>query len=243
MFKIILTGLILVMLSFSLFAVELKFATVEFPPYSFTEDGEVKGIQVDILKRILDDENIKYSFNVYPFPRALALVTSKDRDFIFNFYKNPDRLKIFDYSDAFVDNPLVIFSKNEINFTGKIEDLAGLTIGTMRGYTYSPEFDKAVAERKITVDETESHETNFRKLAAGRIDIYIVERRVGEYILLKLGLRDNFVINRTPLITQTGFVGIEKTNPNKQYLEVINKGLKRLRDSGEINKIYDKYLK
>lgn len=244
--KIIISVLILFFSVISARSQEIvKLSTVDFPPYSYSEGQVIKGIEVDIVKKIFDNQGIKYNIELVPFPRALNSVEAGERDFIFNFYKNPDRLKIFDYSDPILENPLVLFVKKDKNivFTGKIDELKNYNIGTMLGYTYSPEFDKARKEKTLKTEEVSGHEPNFQKLAAGRIDIYIVERSVGLYIIKKLGLQKEFKYLNVPLKVQQGYMGISKKNPKKALLVKINAGLQALKASGEYQKIFDKYLK
>ena len=223
----------------------VKLATVDFPPYSFLEKDEIKGIEVEIIERIFEKLGIKYTIELLPFARALKSVEDGDRDFIFNFYKNPDRLKKFDYSDPILDNPLIIFTKKDrdIVFTGKIDELRKYNIGTMIGYTYSPEFDKARNEKLLKTEEVCGHEQNFKKLVSGRIDIYIVERSVGLYLTKKLGIQKQVKHLNIPLKKQNGYIGISKKNPKKVLLTKINESLKAMKASGEYQNIFDKYLK
>lgn len=244
--KILISILILFFSVFSARGQEIvKLSTVDFPPYSYSEGQIIKGIEVDIVKKIFDDQGIKYVIELVPFPRALKSVEDGERDFIFNFYKNPDRLTKFDYSDPILENPLVLFVKKDKNvaFTGRIEELKGYNIGTMLGYTYSPEFDKARKEKFIKTEEVSGHESNFQKLSAGRIDIYIVEKNVGLFIIKKLDLKGQFKYLNVPLKVQQGFMGISKKNHRKALLGKINAGLRALKASGEYQKIFDRYLK
>lgn len=223
----------------------VKLATVDFPPYSYLEKDKIKGIEVEIIERIFEKQGIKYTIELLPFNRALISVEDGDRDFIFNIYKNPDRLKKFDYSDPILDNPLIIFIKKDSNivFTGNINELRNYNIGTMLGYTYSPEFDKARNDKLIKTEEVCGHEQNFKKLVSGRIDIYIVERSVGLYFTKKLGIQQQVKYLNIPLKKQNGYIGISKKNSKKVLFSKINEGLKALKASGEYQKIFDKYLK
>ncbi len=229
----------------------VKLVTVEFAPYEFEEQEndikKIKGIQVDMVKRMCELAGIQYSLELLPFKRAYEEVLTLKKDCIFNFYKNPERSALFDYTDPLLNNPLVIFVKKgeetKIRFTGKIEELKGYQIGVMLGYTYSPEFDKAIKDNTITVDPVSSHDINFQKLSRERIDMYICEQNVGLYTAKKIGVADQVAFLETPFKIQQGYLGIAKNNPKKIIIEKLNAALKQIKDSGEYSSFFDKYLK
>jgi polar amino acid transport system substrate-binding protein len=243
--------------AFSIDNNSLKFAAVPFPPYSYIDEktNEIKGIQVDIIKRMCVLSKINCSFSVIPFARAIKEIKRKDTndlfvfDGIFNFYKNPDRLKEFKYSDKILNNPLVIFVRNDskIKYSGKLSDLKSVSIGVMIGYSYSKELDEARNDKNnknvvYNIEESTSHELNFKKLEAKHIDIYIVEKNVGKYVTKKLGIGNKFKILPKVFKQQDGFIGMSKENPKIFLLNELNKSLKILIKNGELNEIYSKYL-
>lgn len=224
----------------------MSFATVDFAPYSFqNQNNEIKGIEVDIIKRMCEIAGISYTIVFYPFPRALASVQNSEIDALFNFYKNDERLKIFTYSDPILENPLVLFVKkgSSVKFTGKMDDLKGLLVGVMRGYTYSKEFDDAKASNVFRVEEADTHEQNFKKLVTGKIDVYPVEKNVGLWTAKGLGLTNEFTILEIPLKIQQGFFGMAKNNPKTNLITLLNGALAKIRSNGEYQQIFDNYLK
>ena len=239
---LLLTVLFISSLLTSLKAESLNLVTVDFPPYSFSTRTEIKGIEVDIIKRAMEIAGISYTLELMPFPRALHAVETMKKDFIFNFYQTPERLKKFDYTTMIVENPLVLFVKknSSITFTGNIEELGDYTIGVMIGYTYSPVFDKK--RHFLRIEEASSHENNFQKLAAGRIDIYIAEKTVGKHVIQQLQLQNEIKNLSVPLIVQNGYMGISKNNPNRKLIGRINAAIQKMRASGEIAAIFAKYL-
>ncbi|OGR13771.1 MAG: hypothetical protein A2277_06065 [Desulfobacterales bacterium RIFOXYA12_FULL_46_15] len=229
----------------------VRLVTVEFAPYEFEEQENgvkiIKGIQVDMVKRMCELAGLQYSLKLLPFKRAYEEALSLKQDCIFNFYKNPERLSLFDYTDPLLNNPLVIFVKKgeetKIRFTGKVEELKGFQIGVMLGYTYSPDFDEAIKNNVITVDPVSSHVINFQKLSHKRIDMYICEQNVGLYTAKKIGVAEQIAFLETPFKIQQGYLGIAKNNPKKAIIGKLNAALKQIKDSGEYSSFFDKYLK
>lgn len=225
----------------------IRFATVDFPPYSYMEGGRIEGIEVDIVRRVCELAGVGYEMELLPFKRAYESVLDYKNtgvDAIFNFYKNPERLTLFDYSDPILENPLVFFARKEspVVFDGDLASVKGNKIGIMIGYTYSPEFTKAIQDKSILFEETTSHEANFRKLEAHRIDLYPVEKFVGVSVARKYKVYDSLRVLEKPLIVQQGYVGFAKGNPKAKLLEKLNSALKKLRSSGEYERIFDRHL-
>jgi polar amino acid transport system substrate-binding protein len=69
-------------------------------------------------------------------------------------------------------------------FNGQLASIAGARIGITRNVFYSPRLDQALkAGLFAAVDSTDSHESNLRKLLAGRVDIVPCSRTVALQLL------------------------------------------------------------
>lgn len=226
----------------------IHFITVDFPPYSYlTPDHRIEGIEVDIVRRMCEITGIQYTLSLQPFKRGYFRIQdfrTSGYDALFNFYKNPERLKEFVYTDPILENPIALFVRknDDIVYEGDLKALKNYTFGVIRGYTYSPEFTTAVQDRWIIVEDTDSHEGNFKKLESGRIDIYPVEYYVGLYVIRKMGKTDAFRVLYPPIIHQWGHVGFDKDNPKAHLIPLLNHGLDRLKKSGEYQSIFEKHL-
>ncbi|TYB30980.1 MAG: amino acid ABC transporter substrate-binding protein [Candidatus Mcinerneyibacterium aminivorans] len=226
---------------------KIKFATVEFPPYSYIENGEITGLEVEIVKKICEIADIDYDISLMPFSRAYRSVLNFKRteyDALFNFYKTPKRLNVFKYTEPIIENPIVFFvrKKDDIKFDGEIASIKGKKVGVMRGYVYSQEFSRAVKEDIIEVEKANSHIINFKKLISGRIDIYAVEKFVGCFVVNDMNIQNKVKTLTTPLKIQQGYIGFSKYNPKKRFINRINSALKKMKKNGSYKKIYNKYL-
>ncbi len=80
----------------------------------------------------------------------------------------------------------VIFTRHETGPLDNIENLAGLSVGTIRGRYYPEEFQ---AHPGIQIEPGNSLEQNMHRLALGRIDATIEYQSDGVRLLNRLGLR------------------------------------------------------
>ena len=216
----------------------LTLAYVDFPPYEFIENGQPRGVLVTIVKRIFIKSEIPIVLKYLPFKRAYEDTKYGRIDGLFNFYKTEARTQFFDYTIPIIKNPLVIFIKNDAKIEfNEIVDLKGLTIGVMRGYTYGTEFD----ESELFVREpTNSHESNFNKLIARRIDAYPCDKRVGLHIAKKNNLTGKIKILPKPLSIMDGHIGFTKGKHNK-VIHKINEVILEMKANGEIDRIIAQY--
>ncbi len=220
-------------------AEEITLGYVDFPPYEFNENGQPVGILVDIVKSVFKEAGMPLKLKFLPFKRAYIDTLNERIDGLFNFYKNEERMPLFDYTYPVIKNPLVFFVRKDSKLKfEKLEDLKGLRIGAMFGYTYGLEFDKTTL---FEIDRAHSHETNFKKLIYGRIDTYLCDKHVGIHIARKKKLMSECMILPKPLKVMDGHIGFKK-GKHSDLIKKINIILKKKQESGEIDKIIDQFL-
>ena len=237
---ILLVGLFFMLLTSSVgYAQKITLAYVDFPPYEYQENNEPKGVLVEIVKTLFERANIPLDLQYLPFKRAYQDTLDGKIAGLFNFYKTAERLPLFDYSEPIIMNPLVFFVKKDsaLQFN-TLEDLKGLRIGAMVGYTYGEEFDNTTL---FTIDRVSSHEINFRKLAAGRLDAYPCDKLVGSYVAQKENVLAALKILPNPLKVMEGHIGFQKGR-HPEVLAKINAVLEQMKAKGEIEQMITTYL-
>ena len=223
----------------SVYAERITLAYVDFPPYEFEENGKARGILVRVVETVFKKGNIPLELKFLPFKRAYEYTRNNEIDGLFNFYKTPNRMEYFDYSESIIKNELVLFVRkgSGIRFD-TLEDLKGLKVGLLRGYTYGTDFDKST----LFVKETgNSHESNLKKLALGRLDVYPCDKLVGIYIAMKNNLMSQLEILPVPLKTMDGHIGFTK-GKHQDVINKINKIIMEMHQNGEIDQIINQYL-
>ncbi|NGZ83784.1 substrate-binding periplasmic protein [Duganella aceris] len=145
--------------------------------------------------------------------------------------RDSDRMRRFYFSDVVFEGKSVFFYRKAFQWDRRT--LVGVRLGGTAGYDYLFDSDPA-----ITIDRTApSDELNFRKLAAGRFDVFPANLDSGRYIL-----REEMTAEQAAQITWDPkpynitpyHLLLNKSNPSSQRLMVaFNKGLKRLKDSGK----------
>ena len=117
--------------------------------------------------------------------------------------------------------------------------LKGVRIGDTLSYQYGPAFDAADAARQIDVERAPNDETNMRKLLGERFQVFPINVDVG-YHMLRLHFKEEqlalFTHHPRPVTEEPlRLLLSKKVAGNAQLMNLFNRGLKRLRESGKID--------
>jgi polar amino acid transport system substrate-binding protein len=149
-----------------------------------SEDGEWRGLGVDVLRALAARAGDTMRFKLYPWPRAQAMVERAQADILVGPYKSPERAQRF----AFIDQP---FYRDRVLFYGQRDsklpwhgDLVALKrrrIATMRGWHYGMQFEQA--RPLFDISEVPRLENGLQMLALGRVELFAAnQRNIGELV-------------------------------------------------------------
>lgn len=222
-----------------------KVATDNYPPYTITEGGKVSGIFAEVLDASLKKSGASVQYEVIPWARATAMTEAGEVMANVPLFKTPEREVIFAYSDPVVDATNKIFirkgGKIPVDLNWKTyADFKPYKFGGTAGYWYEEGFKKAgVPLELVTKDEQ-----NVQKLAAGRIDAFIADELAGWTLIKKIlpGKEGEFTtVNKPESVSPLHVISGKKTANSAKFIEAVNDGLKKLKASGEYDKIVAKY--
>jgi polar amino acid transport system substrate-binding protein len=217
---------------------EIHLGYIEFPPYEYNDNGEASGMLVEIVKKLFVKINVDLKLSYLSFNRAFEETKSGNIDGVFNLYKTPGRLAFFDYTEPFHSHLLVFFVKKESGITfNRLSDLEGLNIGVMHGYSYGNDFDENRLLNKIV---SHTHDTNFKRLVDGHLDVYPADKFAGAYIAEQNNLMIFLKTLPKPLCVMKGHVGFTK-GKFQDIIEKLNSAIHQMKKHGEIQKIMGKY--
>lgn len=233
-----------------------------YPPYSYEEEKEAKGIYTEILKTAFSRMD-GYNVQIKPIPwkRGLNyLKTGTGLALYPPYHRKKERPYIWPYSIPILDERVVVFCRDDI-FEKSLrpnwpEDYYGLTIGNNLGFELGGDkFWQAVKEGKIKLDEVRGNRLNLLKLIARRIDCYMNDRlsiiielkrlkATGEYE----GLKNATIIEGATITTEQGFLGFTATDKGKfhykkDFVKKFNIEIYNMRKNGELQDILDRYTK
>ncbi|PHV12859.1 substrate-binding periplasmic protein [Chitinimonas sp. BJB300] len=218
-------------------AADVTLTNGEWPPY-LSEHLKYYGIASHIITDAFAHAGIKVQYVFRPWKRAYLEAENGKFDGSVVWTYEKERAEKFHFSDPIFEGKSVFFHLKSFSFNWTtFDDLVPVRVGGTLGYSY--EFEKNPA---IQVQRADNDVDNFKKLLAGRFDIFPSEMNVG-YATLQQNFTPAEVsqITHHPraynVVTYHLILTKSKTD-SKKLLTSFNKGLKALRDSGKYNSYF-----
>lgn len=224
---------------------ELKLVTLQYPPYQYEENGQVKGMVVDIVNEALTRLGMTATISVNAWPRSLSQVKEGKADAIFTAYKNPEREKFLDYSSTILmpqEIVLFVHKDSRIGFTGDLQELAPYKFGLVRKISYGDEFDQALKSGVINnFSEATNLEQNVKKFGAKRVDILISNKYTALSMFKTLGMSEKFKQIGGPVQSVPSYIAFSKARNRADLRDKFDLVLRKMMGDGTYDQIINEY--
>ncbi len=220
----------------------IHLANGEWVPYQ-SKSLKHHGAVSRIVTEAFASEGITVEYEYFPWKRGYVCAEAGEVDGTFLWFATAERRAAFYISDPVIDIQYVFFHLKNYAFDwNTVDDLQGTAIGATVGYDLGEAFQEAERDNVITVERVTTDEQNFQKLLLGRVQIFPCDIEVGYALIRKLFPPDQaalFTHHTKPLKAAPHHLLLSKKNErNKKMIELFNKGLQQLKDSGR----YQQYL-
>lgn len=212
------------------------------PPFKIIQNNNLSGINADILKEILKDTGLTLKITHCPWKRCLKELEEGRVDIFIGLFKSPEREKLFYFCDPpYKDRSDKAFylRQGEGNLVQKYEDLYPLNIGVTRGYKNFERFDQ---DHKLKKTFVANHLQNVKKLAAGRIDVFVQTEVAADYLIKTEGYKGE--IEKAPYkydaVNPSYFV-ISRKSPHMEHIKKFEKNLRKFVLSQKYYEIIEKW--
>lgn len=158
----------------------LRLVATEFPPYTTASLAD-HGAAVAITRAAVERAGMTMEVLYRPWARALIELQQRQWDGVIGAWHSVER-------ESFLAYPRALGITNKIGFMARagstlavddLRKLSALTIGVVRDYANPAAFEDAKLRKEEAIDDL----TNLRKLAAGRVDLALVDKGVAFHIL------------------------------------------------------------
>jgi len=204
-----------------------------YEPFEFEEDGEVVGLDIDIVNEVAADLGATVEVKITPFDgiQSGEDLDSGNCDIVASGITITEgREKNMDFSDPYFDADQGLLAPAGSGLAS-VEDLAGLTVGVQSATTGLTFAD----DNGLNYVEFEDLGLQIEALRAGTIDAAI-----NDIAVLGPFASDDFEVGTTfPTGEQYG-LGV-KTG-NSALLDAVNATLARIATDGTYDTIYEKYI-
>lgn len=121
---------------------QLTLYTEHFPPYSFLQQQQVRGINADLLRLACERAAIRCEFVLYPWLRAFELAQKNPHGGIFSIVRTPKRTPLFQWLGPLASSKAYLYRlkrRPEIKLQ-QLSDAKAYSIGVAHGDIYEEFF-------------------------------------------------------------------------------------------------------
>ena len=233
-----------VVMSASAVAADYKVTSLDWPPYTnekLPAQGASSAVVSEAFKAAGDSVKIEF----YPWSRAVMMAKT-DKAYVAYFpeYYSKENAATFLYSDPIGVGPLVFIERKEAPVKwDSYDSLKGKKIGVVKDYVNTDELDAKIANKALTADVALDDSKNIQKLAAGRVDVAVIDLNVYNYLVKNdssvKAVADKLQVNGKVLEDKKIYVCFKKSPEGEKALKAFNEGLKKV-DPDAIMKKYAK---
>jgi len=231
-----------IFVSLPVFGQSIKVVTEEYPPYNYSEKGNVLGFCTEVVKEVLKRANIEHSINSYPWSKSYQMAQSQPNVLIYSIGRNVEREPLFKWVDVIARTEVYFFklrSRRDIKIK-KFEDVKNYKIGAVRDDFRAQWLLKQGIEAQL--DLVSDDHQNMRNLFARKIDIF----PIGEFVAYDIAHREGRAFNDLEKslyvkdISADLYMAFSNQTPNV-IVEKCKKSLFEIRNDGTYEKIKSKY--
>lgn len=235
-------------------AITVAFIDKINPPFIFDPDrlkGDNPGITIDILKQLEKKTNIKFIYKSMPWARCLHSLETNTVDAIFHASFKENRMKKgvypmkgnqVDQQRRLTEQTYFLYKRKDspLNWDGKNFTHLQKPIGIIIDFSVKNDLQKM----KLNYEQAPSILTNLKKLKYGRLDAVINYASQTDITLFKYPDEFKTIEKlRLPFMTRDKYLMFSHDfyNNNSNLVETIWDELKKMRETGKLKEIAEKY--
>lgn len=210
-----------------------------FAPFVFQNDkSKFTGIDMELIQAIAKDQGFTIEIDNPGFDAAVSDVQSGHaQGMIAGMTVTDARKATFDFSDPYYTTNSIL-AVQESSKISSYEDLKGKTVGVKNGTASQTFLEENKSKYGYKIKTFSDGASMYDSLNSGSVAAIMDDEPVIKYAI-KQGRKFKTPIEGTPS-GQIAFAVQKDSNP--ELIEMFNNGLANLKESGEYQKILDKYL-
>lgn len=214
----------------------------EYPPFGYKDDnGEYVGFDLDLAQEVCNNlgwELVKKPIN---WDSKDMELNSGTIDCIWNGFTINGREDDYTWSDPYINNEQVIVVAKDSGIE-KLVDLKGKNVVVQAASAaldaLNNDDNKELKDSFASLTENPDYNTAFMNIDSGAADAVAVDIGVANYQLSQRG-KDKYVILDEPIQNEQYGIGFKKGND--ELKDLVWDEVKKLDESGEVDKLADKY--
>ncbi|MGR3764946.1 transporter substrate-binding domain-containing protein [Rossellomorea sp. NS-SX7] len=215
--------------------------SADYKPFEYVDTAnsdEFIGYDIDLANMLADKLGYEIEIKDMEFSGLITALKTGQVDFVLSaMTPTPERKKNVDFSDVYYTAKNMIITKKDSGISTE-KDLDGKTVGVQLGSIQQDEAESMASSIDLKVETRDRIPELIQDLQNGRFDVIIIENTVADGYLNK-----NKELQGTTMDVNEEEAGSAIAFPKDSELtEEFNAALKELEESGELDKLAEKWF-
>ncbi len=216
-----------------------KIMTEEYPPFNYTDGGQLTGLSTDVIIELAKKVGNPTEIELLPWARGYGLIQKQDGLILYSMTRTEAREDMFKWVGPVASNKWVFFAKKGSGITlSSIDDAK--KIGKIGAYKDDAAEAFLKAEGFTNLDSVVNDEQNVPKLMADRINLWIVGELQGIYKAKAKGVSDK--LEKVLDVKNTQLYIAFSKNTSDEEIAKWQAALDAMKADGSYDKIVKKYM-
>lgn len=215
-----------------------------FPPYTYSENGLIKGASVEIIKEVFRRMKRPFSLELRSFDDTSDFMEKNHIDALFCI---PREVR-FEFMLDFVEQPLLerkisFFALTKENTTPEIKSLDGKRIVMVKNVYYGDEIIESVKNKNIKIKIAADYGEAIDMLIAGKVDLMPADTKVMTIILEQLKRKGKIAPIKPFVSTIKYYIGFSRNKESLAVKKEFSRILSDIKAGGQYDVLMEKGLR
>lgn len=213
----------------------LLYGDANFPPMSWVDNGEPRGLNVDIARAIARQMSRELKIELMNWNEAQVRVRNGEADGLLAMTYSPERAATFDFTVPTLSRVYAVFVRSgDVSIRG-VNDLGGKRVGvTLGGLPRTVLADKG----NINLVLVGSYPDAFDRLASGALDAVAADQWAASFAIQQRGVQ-NITIAGRPFASSPASLAVRQGDP---LLHEIDQAVRALHANGTLSRIEAQWM-
>ncbi len=211
------------------------------PPYSYIENGNLVGFNIDLLKAMEEYTNFTFDFVPGNWNQCMLLLKNGDVDALMAMVPTPQRNKSFAFTDVYMHIYFNFFQRASLKPINNISDIENHTMAVVKG-DITEIFAKDwmnKTHKNLYLVEVDTPQEGLKLVNTNSVDLFLYEIHTSSYYIAKYNLK-NVRLTNIQAFSLPVAIGVRK---NEHWLvEYLNYAIENVKSCGKYTELYNKWF-
>ncbi len=221
---------------------DLKVITEDWAPYNYEENGVITGFSVEIVRAIMKELGESHVISMYPGARGEVMLDNQPNIMNFSMFRTPERENRYKWIGPISKEAIYFYKKRgDTRVFKTLSDIKKVDTVVLPHKGLIMSYIESIGLSNI--HKIPKNDAQFLHVIMGRADLSVNVTPLGvAYYLKKLNKPTNTLVKtQVKLLEFPLYIACSKEIPNK-IIRKWQKAFEKVKESGQYNLIYNKYL-